>query len=124
MSTHESTDGLTARDVPDGNLFTLVLTGEVDISVEGRLARDLERFSASTAPDVLVDLTDVTFLDSTGLSFLARIRAVSNSRGGSVLLSGPTPAVRRLLELVGFDTVFTIEQHPLSEDGSGGRSGG
>ena len=52
---------------------------------------------------------DVTFLDTTGLSFLARVRAVSESRGGSVRLSGPTPAVRRLLELVGFDTVFTIE---------------
>jgi anti-anti-sigma factor len=123
-SISESTDDLNGRAVPDGKLFTLVLTGDVDISVQSGLDADLERYTASAAPDVLVDLDSVAFFDSTGLSFLARLRTVSESRGGSVRLSAPTPAVRRLLELVGFDTVFTIEEQPLGEDDLGGPSGG
>jgi len=86
----------------------ILLSGDVDIGLEDDLDDLLHRYLDSRSPDVEVDLSQVTFLDSTGLAFLARLRSVSQSRGGRVTLCGPSDRVRRLLELSGFDGAFTL----------------
>ena len=53
---------------------------------------------------VVVDLSDLTFMDSTGIGavVVARNRVLSKGRG-QLVVTRPTAIVRRALEIVGFD---------------------
>jgi len=96
----------------------ILLSGDVDITLEDDLDDLLQRYLDSRSPDVEVDLSQVTFLDSTGLAFLARLRSISQGRGGGVTLCGPSERVRLLLELAGFDGAFTVRGHGYAGTGS------
>jgi anti-sigma B factor antagonist len=62
---------------------------------------------------LVFDLSGTTFIDSSGLSLLARAyRTVGRIQEG-VVLRAPTPAVLQILTLAGCDQMFTIEPpHP------------
>ena len=82
--------------------------GELDIWKE----RDVEaRFSSvdGSAP-IVVDLSDVRYLDSAFLSALVRLRRRLPSC--SITLVVGTPSVRRILELTDMHRLFTIEGTP------------
>jgi anti-sigma B factor antagonist len=57
---------------------------------------------------VVIDLADVTFVDSTGLGALIVARKAARERGGSVSLISPPPVVRRLLGSTRLHDVFAI----------------
>jgi anti-sigma B factor antagonist len=77
---------------------------------EGQFDDMLRAFQDSGATDIEVDLRFVTFLDSSGLGLLARLRQASRLRGGSVTLLAPPSQVLRTLRLVGFDRIFSITE--------------
>jgi anti-anti-sigma factor len=82
--------------------------GELDIWKE----RDVEaRFSTvdGSAP-IVVDLSDVRYLDSAFLSALVRLRRRLPSV--SITLVVGTPSVRRILELTDMHRLFSIEGTP------------
>ena len=91
----------------------MALSGELDMATAPILMEDLTHVEDGGAKTIMLDLSEVTFIDSPGLlAFLtARSRAMSN--GHRLLISGPSPAARRLLEL-------TATQFLLGEQGSGG----
>lgn len=63
---------------------------------------------------IVLDLSQVSFMDSTGLgSMLSCLRAVKG-KDGSLKLSNLTPEVRQLFEMVLMDRVFEI--YPTSDD--------
>ena len=74
------------------------------------LAEIVSDFRNSQHTHARVDLSAVTFLDSTGLGALSALRNVCLPRGGSVVLVAAQPAVIKVLQIVGFDAVFTLEQ--------------
>lgn len=88
--------------------FTAVLRGEVDLSVASSLATLAREFETGEARDARVDLRAVTFLDSSGLGFLARLVRAAQERGGWVTVVAPTPAVRRLLEISGLQRALDV----------------
>lgn len=79
---------------------TIALRGELDLSNAAALRDSL---GAVTGPAV-VDLSGVTYLDSTALYELAALRR----RVGSVALIVTSPNVRRTLEIVGFQKTFRV----------------
>ncbi len=83
--------------------LVLAVAGEIDLATAPQLADCLV---AATDRDVAVDLSEVTFLDSSGLSALvAGSRALAE--GGHVLRTfGERDAIRRVLEISGLDAVF------------------
>jgi anti-sigma B factor antagonist len=93
--------------------FLITLPGEVDLSTQDQLTDLLGQFAATDAPSPHVDLSTVTFMDCTGLTFLVTLRRASAARGGIVTLLHPHPNVLRLLRVVQFDTVFVIISWPL-----------
>jgi anti-sigma B factor antagonist len=97
-----------APDSPD--LFVTQLSGEVDMTRLDDLNEIAEAFLASAAPVAQVDLHEVTFMDSTGLGLLSRLRNIALTRGGHVILVEPTPSCLKMLRIVGFDTVFEIQR--------------
>jgi anti-sigma B factor antagonist len=64
--------------------------------------------AASLASRVVIDLSQVTFVDSSGLGGLILARRKARERGGSVSLVSPPPMVRRLLGSTRLHDVFDI----------------
>jgi anti-anti-sigma factor len=80
--------------------FVITLRGELDLSNVDEMRSSL----ASASGPAVVDLSGVTYLDSTALYELGVLR----KRVGNVVLVAPSPQVRRTLEIVGFTKIFDI----------------
>ena len=65
-------------------------------------------------PVVLMDLSQVAFLDSTALAELVRLQKQARGFGGEVVLVDPADAVRVILEITDLAELFTIRS---SSDG-------
>ena len=93
-----------AGEAPDP--WTLVtVRGEIDMDNAGELVDAIER----AAGIAVLDLSGVTFIDSTGLQGLLRAQKEARQRGDDLILRHPSNAVRRLLELTGLSDGFTVE---------------
>ena len=57
-------------------------------------------------PRVFVDLTEVTFINSTGLSQLVHAYMSTRMRGGRFALCGASPRIKKIITLVKLDTIF------------------
>jgi anti-sigma B factor antagonist len=83
------------------------VAGEVDLSTSPPLRDALEQ-AVAQGPSVVVDLSEVTFLDSTGLGDLVRAKEAARSLGGELNLVLTQPRIRRVLEITGLDSEFVI----------------
>ena len=81
--------------------------GEVDFGTQGQLERALADLGADQRP-VELDLSGVSFIDSSGLATLLSMRNLLAERGGMLVLRAPSDAVRRVLELAGLSEAFAI----------------
>jgi len=88
---------------------TVVLTGEIDLSTARRVREALIAISNSGETNVVVDMTNVTFMDSTGLSALVGPLKRFRSMNGEIVLRSPTKGVRKVLEISGLTRVFSID---------------
>jgi stage II sporulation protein AA (anti-sigma F factor antagonist) len=87
----------------------LTLTGEIDHHTGDHLHRALD-ITGAVRPRIVIDMCQVTFMDSTGINILiADYRAVTEA-GGWLRLAGPTDSVLRVLHIVGVDDI--IQCHP------------
>jgi anti-sigma B factor antagonist len=92
MPTEDARLDLTLAD--DG---ALVLQGEIDSYTAPDLA---ERLSAQPPIEVL-DVSGVTFIDSSGLRVIVEAHQARSSAGSRLVLRSPSAAVQRLLEISG-----------------------
>jgi anti-sigma B factor antagonist len=83
----------------------VTVRGEIDMDNTDQL---LDAITMVTGTAV-VDLSGVTFIDSTGLQGLLWAQKTARQRGDDVILRHPSKAVRRLLELTRLSGWFTVE---------------
>jgi anti-sigma B factor antagonist len=84
----------------------LTLTGELDLAAVPVLEARLEELGAERQP-VQLDLSELEFIDSTGLHLLVRWVTAAGENGGSVEIRGDlSPPVRKLFELVGVERLI------------------
>ena len=79
---------------------TLMVYGELDIATAPELVDLLNRLRHH-GHAVTVDLAEVTFMDSTGLTTLMDAKMQADRNGWSFRVSRPSPAVRRVFDLAG-----------------------
>jgi stage II sporulation protein AA (anti-sigma F factor antagonist) len=86
----------------DGQTLVVYLYGDLDLNIADRLRDALDKKIEETAAlNLVVDLSNVNFIDSSGLGvLLGRYKRVSKA-GGKVYLSGAKPHVRSIIELSG-----------------------
>ena len=84
---------VTVQDV--GGLFTITLGGELDLATVEQARDALQSVPEGTA--IVLDLTGLTFIDSTGLGLIAD---AANQAGGQLSVI-PDVRTRRLLDLTG-----------------------
>lgn len=87
----------------------LPLEGEIDLHRSPRVERSLASMIRKRPDRIVVDLSGVTFIDSSGMAVL--IRAMQNMKeyGGNFSLSGLNDNVRPIFETARLDQVFVID---------------
>jgi anti-anti-sigma factor len=99
---------LAVSALPDSDRVRVVAAGEVDLFSVGRLRDQLAELFAAGWHDVVADLREVRFMDSSGVHAL--LEADRNARAGGARLTvmvEPGP-ISDLLELTGTDRVLTL----------------
>jgi len=93
----------------------LVVGGEVDYEVSPQLKARMMRAIKSGSRRLVLDLTDVTFIDSTAIGVLAgAVERLDESGGGSLSVVCTHEKVIQIFEITGLDNVVTV--HPSRED--------
>jgi anti-sigma B factor antagonist len=87
----------------------LKVSGEIDIQSSPVLDEQLRLAMDRGDTSLVVDLADVSFLDSTGLSVLVGALQRCRAAGGELRLVAPQANVRRVLEITGLAETFHIE---------------
>lgn len=91
----------------------VTLRGEIDQDVKDVLTEALMSCDGTMPPRTVVDLSGVTFIDSSGINvFIAAYQAVGGSQGW-LRMAGAQTSVLRVFQLVGLDQV--IGCHPTVE---------
>ena len=83
--------------------------GEIHVSTAKEFAQRLDDAIAHEASQIVLDLTEVEFIDSTGLTVLLNGLRSITLRGGRLALAISNPTVLRLFEITRLDTTFDIE---------------
>jgi len=86
--------------VPDGGRIIVKVAGDIDLATADKLAESLEE-AVGQASEVRVDLSEVTFLDSTGIRSLVQAYRSSQSRGGVFYVVGARQWVAKVLDVTG-----------------------
>jgi len=96
------------EDDVDDQTHVLALRGELDVATVPRLAEPLREALAAGKTAVVIDLGELTFLDSTGLMVLLNgLRRVVR-QGGNLAIVCTNPTVLRLFDITGTATTFTV----------------
>jgi anti-anti-sigma factor len=100
-------------EVRDENHAVVIgVSGELDLASSPALEDELERVAASDTPLVIVDLRQLEFMDSTGLSVLVRFHQRATETGQRFgVVRGPQQ-VQRLLSLTGVAERLTLVDSP------------
>ncbi|NJC71749.1 STAS domain-containing protein [Planosporangium thailandense] len=92
--------------VDDTDPAITALTGELDIASAPKLEDHLRDLIDAGCTRLIVDLSDLSFCDSTGIGTLVRANNERLSRGGYLRLAAPNRHVARVLAVVGLLDAF------------------
>jgi anti-anti-sigma factor len=92
---------LTLRTAYRHGVYVVAPYGELDLATVPDLQRAMDRAEASDAREIVLDLSNLSFLDSTGLRLVIHADARSRSDGNRLRLLRGTPSVHRLFDLCG-----------------------
>jgi anti-sigma B factor antagonist len=95
----------------DGSSILVRLTGEVDLSLSDELSSAYEACLGSAQP-VRVDMTGLSFIDSTGIGFVARLAASEQAAGRRLTIVGASRRTSETLSLTGLDDL--LDRQPAS----------
>ena len=96
---------------PGVKSLRLRVRGDLDLSTSPQLGATLERAIAD-GNAVVVDLSEVTFVDSTGLNTLISAFKACETNGGALAISPNLPVqVSRVFEITGLDGLLPIAPH-------------
>jgi anti-sigma B factor antagonist len=95
----------------DRGTVVVHVTGDVDTATAPAVRQALAGvIDEQGSLSVRVDLTGMTFIDSTGLSVLVAALTRMREKGGTLTLANPSRTAIRLFEMVGFTTMFDIAE--------------
>ena len=97
-----------------GDTVFMRLSGEFDMAAEAHFDHTLDRLQ-QVARSIVVDLSNLTFIDSSGLRALLRAWELARTDGHDLAVIPGTEQVRHTMELTGLDRVL-----PIAADGANG----
>ncbi len=92
----------------DDTTHLIAVRGEVHVSTAPEFSERLNEAIATGKTGVVIDMSDVEFIDSTGLSVLLNALRRVTRQQGSLTLAVSNPTVLRLFEITRLDSTFDI----------------
>jgi stage II sporulation protein AA (anti-sigma F factor antagonist) len=97
------------RFARNGTAETLYVTGELDMATGPALERAVAGALDGQGGEFRLDVSALTFMDSTGANALMRVHERVESLGRRLIVVSPTGAVRRVFELMGLYGVLDVQ---------------
>ena len=91
----------TAQVSSRNGVASIALRGELDLATIPELEGHLAPFESDGVSAIVLDLRELTFIDSVALQSLVRARKRAETNGQRLILVGARPSARRLLEFTG-----------------------
>jgi stage II sporulation protein AA (anti-sigma F factor antagonist) len=92
----------------DGDRAIVTVRGDLDLQVAERVVAEIEKVEEGAPPLLVIDLSGLSFLDSSGMGVIAAAQARAVEAGRRIVLVRPPYSVRRAFELSGFDDVIEV----------------
>src|SRR4051812_15727282 len=96
------TDGLDVQITAFDSQETVAVRGELDLTTASAFAETLRTVTSLDVSEILIDLSEVTFMDSTGVGVL-----VMAARRVPVRIINSSSYIARILELAGLDETLS-----------------
>ncbi|MGW3018935.1 STAS domain-containing protein [Streptomyces longwoodensis] len=93
---------------PRPGLAIARVTGDVDLHTADTLRRDASTLIEGGCPQLVLDLSQVGFFDSAGLSALIGLWHAAQAQGGALGVAEVPDRLMRMLTLTGLDTILTV----------------
>jgi anti-anti-sigma factor len=90
----------------DGPCAVVSVGGEIDPGTASELSEAALSAMREIGPSLVLDLSGVTFMDSTGLKVLLAVHQRAQLAGGRLVLAGATRSVQRVVSITGLDETF------------------
>ena len=85
------------------------LSGEIDHHCAKDLRTQLDRHIIGSRPSkLIIDLNNITFMDSSGIGLIMGRSKLMKACGGEVVVNSPQPYIKRVLKLAGIDRIVSI----------------
>ena len=90
------------------DVVTVFVRGEIDLTESGELRAVLADACAGPHPTIIVDLTQVGFMGSSGMGVLAQQSVELEANGRQLQITGTPERIRRSFEVIGLDQVLDL----------------
>ncbi len=102
-------DNTSVGDTTDGDLAIVAMGGELDYEASPQLRARLVGAIKSGGRRLVLDLSDVTFIDSTAIGVLAgTVARLDEAGGGSLAVVSTNDKVLQIFEITGLDGVISL----------------
>ena len=91
------------------NRIHIILQGTIYVEDAKEMTEKLVALIEAGQTRLLIDLSQVEYIDSSGLGMLIRIQKIAVRNGGNVVLKGVQGLVRELFEMTRLTAIFTIQ---------------
>jgi anti-sigma B factor antagonist len=89
----------------------ITLAGEIDAYTAPELKNKFMELAQLSEPYIVVDLTNVSYMDSTGLGvFIALLKAIKSSEG-KLKFVGVSERIKRLFDITGLTEILNVNSH-------------
>src|SRR5262249_49182696 len=86
----------------------LIIRGSLDINSAPLLAEEIDRVVATKPPKVMVDLSSLDLIDSSGVAALVKLYKGVRGSGGAILITGARDQPLAIFKLLRMDRVFNL----------------
>ncbi|MGD9688299.1 MAG: STAS domain-containing protein [Phycisphaerales bacterium] len=93
---------------PEGDGFVVTPAGDIDLTGSPTLREELKRLSNSRPARLVVDLSGVPYMDSSGVATLVEALQIAKKNRSKLVLCSLQDRVRSIFEIARLETVFTI----------------
>jgi anti-sigma B factor antagonist len=90
--------------------WELVINKDMDLYAVPELKQAILDCITAKKADIFLDATDMGYIDSTGLGVLVSSLNRVREYGGSMIMKGLKPHIRRIFHLTGLDGAFVMEE--------------
>lgn len=88
--------------------LTIAVSGRFDFGIHQEFRKATEQASNGVST-IIVDMTKVSYLDSSALGMLLVLRDKVGESKSAVRIKGANPDVKKILSIANFDKLFTLD---------------